>query len=116
MNETNCVFCRIARGEIHAQLVHEDADCVAFRDLHPQAPVHILVVPRRHVPTLLDARRESPEWLGRLYQVAIAVAEASGLAASGFRVVANCGSDGGQSVWHLHLHVLGGRTLAWPPG
>lgn len=111
-----CVFCRIIRGEIPARLIHQDTDCVAFHDLNPQAPVHALVVPRRHVATLLDARGEDPAWLGRLHLAAIEVAQQCGLAAGGFRVVANCGADGGQSVWHLHLHVLGGRRLAWPPG
>ena len=112
----DCVFCRIASGAIPAQLLHQDEICVAFRDLHPQAPVHVLVVPKRHVATLLEARHEGAEWLGHLHRTAAEVAESSGLATSGFRVVVNCGADGGQSVWHLHLHVLGGRRLAWPPG
>ena len=111
-----CIFSRIARGEVPARRVYEDDDCVAFHDLTPQAPVHVLVVPKRHVATLLEAVDEVPAWLGRLQQAAVEVAKRSGLEAGGFRVVTNCGADGGQSVWHLHLHVLGGRRLAWPPG
>jgi histidine triad (HIT) family protein len=112
----SCIFCRIARGEVPARLVYEDADCVAFHDLAPQAPVHVLVVPRRHVATLIEAAQEDPAWLGGLQRAAVEVARRLGLEESGFRVVGNCGIDGGQSVWHLHLHVLGGRRLAWPPG
>jgi histidine triad (HIT) family protein len=119
---SDCIFCRIAAGEIPATLVHEDARVIAFRDVNPQAPVHVLVVPRRHVDSLaaLDADDGGEDAaLGAALLAAVArVARAEGLddPARGFRVVANTGPEGGQSVGHLHLHVLGGRTLAWPPG
>jgi histidine triad (HIT) family protein len=116
---TACVFCRILAGEIPATFVHEEEHVVAFRDVQPVAPVHVLVVPRRHVGSILDLGGESDAPLAaRLVAVAGAVARAEGLAepGRGFRVVTNIGRDGGQSVDHLHLHVLGGRALAWPPG
>ena len=118
----SCVFCRIVQGEIPATFVHQDDAVVAFRDVQPVAPVHLLVVPRRHVSSLLEFApgdgAADPALSGRLLEVAARVARAEGLDAPGrgFRVVANTGPEGGQSVDHLHLHVLGGRSLAWPPG
>jgi histidine triad (HIT) family protein len=109
-----CIFCRIVAGTIPAARVAENERGVAFRDLHPQAPVHVLVVPRRHVDGLAAAA--DGEELGALLLLAREVAEREGVAASGYRVVTNCGTDGGQTVGHLHLHVLGGRALGWPPG
>ena len=109
-----CIFCRIVAGTIPAARVAENERGVAFRDLHPQAPVHVLVVPRRHVDGLAAAA--DGEELGALLLLAREVAEREGVAASGYRVVTNCGTDGGQTVGHLHLHVLGGRALWWPPG
>jgi histidine triad (HIT) family protein len=109
-----CIFCRIVAGTIPAARVAENEQGVAFRDLHPQAPVHVLVVPRRHVDGLAAAA--DGEELGALLLLAREVAEREGVAASGYRVVTNCGTDGGQTVGHLHLHVLGGRALGWPPG
>lgn len=117
-----CIFCRIVAGEIPATYVHEDDAVVAFRDIEPRAPVHVLVVPRRHVASLLELSpaggATDAELAGRLLEVAARVARAEGLDAPGrgFRVVSNVGPEGGQSVDHLHLHVLGGRPLAWPPG
>ena len=110
-----CVFCRIAAEEIPSAIVYEDADVVAFRDLNPQAPTHVLVVPRRHVGSLDDVVEADASLLGTLMLAAQKVAAAAGLA-TGYRVVTNCGADAGQSVSHLHLHVLGGRPMAWPPG
>ncbi len=110
----SCVFCRIAAGTIPASIVAENDHALAFRDLHPQAPVHVLVIPRRHVASLAAADR--PDELGALLALAAAVAKAAGLAESGYRVVTNVGDDGGQTVHHLHLHVLGGRPMTWPPG
>lgn len=110
-----CIFCRIARGEIPAQLVYEGADVVAFRDLNPQAPTHILVIPRRHLSSLHQSG-EDPALLGTLLRAAREVAEGAEIDASGYRVVINTGPDAGQSVAHLHLHVLGGRAMGWPPG
>jgi histidine triad (HIT) family protein len=110
----DCLFCRIVRGEIPATLVAETEDCVAFRDINPQAPVHVLVIPRRHVPSL-DALTD-PELLGKVGLFAAEIARREGVAASGYRAVINTGEDAGQSVAHLHLHLLGGRKLKWPPG
>ena len=118
----DCIFCRIATGEIPATLVHADERVIAFRDLNPQAPVHVLVVPRRHVGSLAelaaDDDGEDAQLAAALLAVARRVVRAEGLTdpERGFRLVANSGPDGGQSVGHLHFHVLGGRVLAWPPG
>jgi histidine triad (HIT) family protein len=109
-----CLFCRIASGEIPAKFVAESETCVAFRDVNPQAPVHVLVIPRAHVVSLNDA--PSPALMADVMQMARAVAASEGIAASGYRVVFNTGGDGGQSVFHLHAHVLGGRHMGWPPG
>ena len=109
-----CLFCRIASGDIPAKIVAEDATCIAFRDVNPQAPVHVLVIPRAHVTSLNEAT--SPALIADVLQMAHEVAKQEGVAASGYRVVFNTGSDGGQSVFHLHAHLLGGRHMAWPPG
>ena len=109
-----CIFCRIARGEIPAARVAESERAIAFRDLTPQAPTHVLVIPRRHVRSLADA--SDPAELGEVMLLAARVAELEGIRESGYRVVLNTGGDGGQSVFHLHAHVLGGRKLGWPPG
>ncbi len=113
---SDCIFCKIAGGEIPTELVFENDDVVAFHDLSPQAPVHVLVIPRRHIATLLDVPDEGGAILGKLQSAAIEIARQLGLDKSGFRLVTNCLEDGGQSVFHLHLHLLGGRRLAWPPG
>ena len=110
----HCLFCRIASGEIPAKIVAEDATCIAFRDVNPQAPVHVLVIPRAHVPSLNEVA--SPALLADVMQMAREVAKQEGIAASGYRVVLNTNADGGQSVAHLHAHVLGGRHMGWPPG
>jgi histidine triad (HIT) family protein len=109
-----CLFCRIVSGEIPAKLVAQDATCIAFRDVNPQAPVHVLVVPRAHVQSLNEVA--SPALMADVLQMARAVAKQEGIAAGGYRVVFNTNADGGQSVRHLHAHVLGGRKLGWPPG
>ena len=110
----DCLFCRIIRGEIPAKLVTETPDCIAFRDINPQAPVHVLVVPRRHVASLDELR--DAELLGKIGLLAAEIARSEGIAESGYRTVINQGSDGGQSVAHLHMHLLGGRKMKWPPG
>lgn len=110
------LFGKIASGEISADLVYEDEDVVAFRDINPQAPVHILVIPRKSIPTLNDVRPEDAELIGRLFLVAAKVAAREGIAESGYRTVVNCNAGAGQTVFHLHLHVLGGRPMQWPPG
>lgn len=113
MSET-CLFCRIVRKEIPAALVFENEHVVAFRDIDPKAPTHVLLVPREHVATLDDAT--DAHMLGELVFAAAQVARAEGLAEGGYRTVINCGANAGQSVFHIHLHLLGGRALAWPPG
>lgn len=112
----SCIFCKIAAGEVSSTKVHEDDEIVAFRDLSPQAPLHVLVIPRRHLDSLDAAVPSDAALLGRLLLVARAVARQAGVAEGGYRVVMNSGADGGQTVLHLHLHVLGGRPMAWPPG
>ena len=111
----DCIFCRIADGEIPARVVFADEHVVAFHDVAPKAPTHVLVIPRRHIATLYDAGADDAELLGRLNRTAIEVARELGLK-DGFRLVFNCGEHAGQSVFHLHLHLLGGRDFAWPPG
>jgi histidine triad (HIT) family protein len=114
MSET--IFCKIIRKEIPAKIVYEDDQCLAFHDVHPQAPVHILVIPRKPIESLEHASREDTLILGHLQWVLQQVARQVGIHQSGYRVVTNCGSDGGQSVSHIHYHLLGGRPMSWPPG
>lgn len=111
----DCLFCKIANDEIPASILHQDKDCVAFSDLHPQAPTHLLIVPRRHVASLAQTSDEDEALLGHLVRTASNLAKTQGLS-GGFRVVINTGEDGGQTVHHLHLHLLGGRSMHWPPG
>ncbi len=114
---SDCIFCRIARGEIPATIVARTADAVAFRDLNPQAPTHILVIPTTHLDGAAAADSDEGERiLGRTMRLAVQVAREEGLEAGGYRLVANTGVDGGQSVYHLHIHLLGGRRMGWPPG
>ena len=112
--EQRCLFCRIADGEIPAKLVAETKDCIAFRDINPQAPVHILVVPRDHVTRIHDVKDGAI--LGKMMMLGAEIARRHGIAESGYRLVANTNADAGQSVHHIHLHVLGGRQMKWPPG
>jgi histidine triad (HIT) family protein len=109
-----CLFCRIVNKEIPAQIVAENADCVAFRDINPQAPVHILVIPREHVPSLNQL--SDPALVGKLSAFATELAHREGIAERGYRTVINTNADAGQTVFHVHLHLLGGRQLGWPPG
>ena len=110
----SCLFCSIVAGDAPAALVHEDEHTVAFRDSDPKAPTHVLVIPKTHVPSLNEAT--DAEMLGRLMLVARTIADAEGLATDGYRVVVNTGAGAGQTVFHIHLHLLAGRGLAWPPG
>lgn len=114
--DPNCLFCRIVAGEIPARLLFEDDELIAFADIAPQAPVHLLIVPRRHIPHLFATGAEEAALLGRMMITATELARRAGLEAGGFRLVMNCLAGAGQSVFHLHLHLLGGRPLAWPPG
>lgn len=111
-----CLFCRIRDREIPAKIVHEDALCVAFEDIAPQAPVHLLVIPRKHVATALDLAAEDDALVGHMHRVAARLAAERGIAEGGFRTVMNCNAGAGQSVFHIHLHLLGGRQMRWPPG
>ncbi|MBA0915181.1 MAG: histidine triad nucleotide-binding protein [Nitrospira sp.] len=113
---SDCLFCKIVARTIPAPLVYEDDLVVAFDDINPQAPIHALVIPRKHVVSLAALQDSDAELLERLLLVGSKIAKLKGIAESGYRVVVNTGSHGGQSVFHLHLHVLGGRHLAWPPG
>ena len=110
----SCLFCRIVQGQLPVALIAENDYAVAFRDIHPQAPVHVLVVPRRHLSSLAEA--SDPLELGAVCLLAAQVARAEGIAETGYRTVMNTGRDGGQTVPHLHMHLLGGRSMEWPPG
>ena len=116
MSEPDCLFCRIIAGEIPAEIVRRDDRSVVIRDLNPQAPTHLLVIPLEHIESLDDASQKDEALLGHLLRVAAKVANAAGLAEGGYRTVINNGAGAGQSVFHLHVHVLGGRALNWPPG
>ncbi len=110
------LFGKIIRGEIPSEEVYSDDEFYAFRDIHPAAPTHILVCPRKPIPTIDDATAEDAELLGRLLLTANKIARQEGLTERGFRYVINCGKDGGQEIMHVHLHIVGGRPLSWPPG
>jgi histidine triad (HIT) family protein len=110
----SCLFCRIANNELPSKMVHEDDRVIAFHDIAPQAPVHVLIVPRKHIATLNDVTAEDAELLAHIFQVARNLAEQFGVAQKGYRTVFNVNAEAGQSVFHLHLHVIGGRRLSWP--
>ena len=113
---SSCLFCKIAAGEIPSAVVYQDDTLVAFRDLNPQAPLHVLVIPRRHVATLNDLAGVDDALVGSMQRAAAAIAKEHGYAERGFRTVMNCNADAGQTVFHIHLHLLAGRGLTWPPG
>lgn len=112
----DCIFCKIASHEIPADLIYEDKDIVAFKDANPQAPIHLLIVPKKHIKSILDISDEDEKLVGKMVRVAQKLAEDLDLTSKGFRLVVNTGDDGGQSVAHLHVHLLGGRSMKWPPG
>lgn len=116
MSDSNCLFCMIANGTIPAKIVHQDDDVVAFEDINPQAQTHLLVIPRAHVASLDALGEGDHEMVGRVIHRAAELARARGLMPDGYRVVMNCGPGAGQSVYHLHVHLLGGRAFGWPPG
>ena len=116
MSEADCLFCKIAAGEIPADVVKEGDDWVAFRDISPQAPTHVLIIPREHIATLNDAGDDKAGLLGRLFRAAKEIAADEGVAEDGYRTVFNCNAGAGQSVFHIHVHLLGGRAMGWPPG
>ncbi|HEV2581856.1 MAG TPA: histidine triad nucleotide-binding protein [Ktedonobacteraceae bacterium] len=112
----DCLFCKIVAGQIPAKIVYQDEEVVSFVDINPQAPQHVLVIPRRHIASMPDITGEDGPLLASIFMAATKIARELGVAESGFRVVTNVGPDAGQSVFHLHFHLLGGRRLAWPPG
>ncbi len=113
---SECLFCGIIDGRIKGDIVYQDPSILAFKDVQPRAPVHLLIVPRKHIATLLDLETSDGALVGEIFRVAGRLAEEQGIAKRGFRVVVNCGAEAGQSVFHLHFHLLGGRALGWPPG
>ena len=113
---SNCLFCKIASGEIESTIVYEDDACVAFHDINPQAPTHIQVIPRKHIVGMGEIEEDDRDLLGQLLLAVAEVARIEGIAESGYRTVINWGRDGGMEISHLHLHVLGGRAMSWPPG
>jgi histidine triad (HIT) family protein len=112
----DCIFCKIAAKEIPAKLVYEDREVVAFRDINPVAPTHILIIPRAHVETINDLKAGHNELVGKMHLVAAELARREKLSERGYRLVWNCGPEAGQAVFHIHLHLVGGRKMAWPPG
>ena len=112
----DCIFCKIVKGNIPAKIVFKDDKVVAFEEINPQAPVHILIVSTKHIPTLLDLTEEDEKLVGYMHTVINQIAAEKSLNESGFRLVANCKEDAGQEVFHIHIHMLGGRKFGWPPG
>ncbi|MGH7792349.1 MAG: histidine triad nucleotide-binding protein [Thermodesulfobacteriota bacterium] len=112
----DCIFCKIVKREIPATLVYEDEISLAFRDITPKAPTHILVIPKKHIRTVVEVKEEDKPLMGHLISIASGIAKKEGISEKGFRLVINCGLESGQSVWHIHIHLLGGRKMTWPPG
>jgi histidine triad (HIT) family protein len=113
---TECLFCKMVSGQIKPDTVYEDDAVLAFKDINPQAPVHILVIPKKHTATLNELTPDDAGLVGKIFMTAARIAKDSGIAESGYRTVLNCNADAGQSVFHVHLHLLGGRVMHWPPG
>ena len=111
-----CLFCRISTKKIPANIIYEDSEAVAFNDINPQAPVHVLIIPKKHISTSLDITDEDNVLISHLFRLAAKIAKEKGIAERGFRLVMNTNSDAGQTVFHIHLHLLGGRQMHWPPG
>lgn len=112
----SCIFCQIVDKTLSASVLYEDELCIAFEDIQPQAPVHFLVIPKKHITTVNDLTDEDEAIIGRLYTVARKVCQTKGIDQDGYRLVMNCSRNGGQTVYHIHLHVMGGRRMIWPPG
>jgi histidine triad (HIT) family protein len=113
---SDCLFCKIGSGQIGAEKLHDDGELFAITDLNPAAPTHLLIIPHRHIETILDLGGDDRELIGNAYLVAADLARRSGFDEAGYRVVANCNRDGGQTVFHIHFHLLAGRPMSWPPG
>ncbi len=116
MGNSDCIFCKITTGDIDADIVYQTDQVVAFRDLNPQAPTHVLIIPRRHIATINDISESDAELLGQLFVAAKEIAAQEGFSEPGYRVTMNCNAGAGQTVFHVHLHLLGGRQFTWPPG
>ncbi len=116
MNVSDCLFCKISNGEVPGDIVHENDLVLAFNDINPQAPHHVLIIPRKHISTINDISVNDRKVLGEMHLVAKQVAAERGISESGYRTVFNCNSDAGQVIYHIHLHLLGGRKMVWPPG
>lgn len=112
----NCIFCKIVKKEIPSKILYEDDLVIAFEDIAPQAPIHILVIPKKHYSTVLDINENDKELIGHIFMVIKKITEQKGVDEKGFRVVMNCNSQGGQTVFHVHFHILAGRQMHWPPG
>lgn len=112
----NCLFCKIAEKKIPSKTVYEDEHVLAFEDINPQAPVHILIIPKKHISTSLEIKSKDNELIGYMFQAANTIAKEKNIADRGFRLVMNCNRESGQTVFHIHLHLLGGRIMHWPPG
>lgn len=113
---SDCLFCKMVEGEIKADVVYEDDEVLAFRDINPQAPVHVLIIPKKHISTINDLQETDASLVGKMYLAAKDIAKQSGIADEGYRAVMNCNAGAGQTVFHIHLHLLGGRGMQWPPG
>ncbi|MDZ7261590.1 MAG: histidine triad nucleotide-binding protein [candidate division KSB1 bacterium] len=111
-----CVFCNIVSGKLSSDVLYQGEDIIAFRDINPQAPSHILIIPKKHIPTVNDLQPTDAELLGKMILVARDLAQQEGIAERGFRLIINCNRESGQAVYHLHLHLIGGRRMRWPPG
>ncbi len=116
MADSNCLFCKVLAGDIPADIIYESETAVGFRDINPQAPTHVLIIPRKHIATINDIADEDQSIVGSLYSAAREIAASEGLTDEGYRAVMNCNEAAGQTVFHIHLHLLGGRPLGWPPG
>lgn len=112
----DCIFCKIANKDVSSKIIYEDDTILVFEDVNPQAPVHVLIIPKQHIPSLNDIDSDAAEIISHIFMKIPSLAEQLGVQDNGYRIVVNCGTDGGQSVGHLHYHLLGGRTLTWPPG
>ncbi len=112
----DCIFCKIVDKEIPAEIVYENEEVMAFNDINPQAPIHVLIIPKKHIPTLNNIIAEQKKLIGEILMVAQKIAREKGIAERGYRTVFNCNADAGQDVFHIHLHLLGGRKMTWPPG
>lgn len=113
---SECIFCKIVNGDIPAQILYRDDHVVAFEDVNPQAPMHILIIPRRHIPSISDLEDDDYDIVGHIFKVANRLAKDEGISEEGFRLVANCKERAGQTIFHIHFHLLGGRDFEWPPG